>query len=169
MRCAGSWKCHEFWAGRSKVIATRTISGLTRQLRLTIEAEMRGGWTYILAGRTGTLYTGVTSDLFRRILEHRAGVRSGFASRYDCHRLVYIERFASITAAIDREKVIKGWTRAKKLALIEAGNPEWRDLAQFWGARMLMGNESIAEENAKESLRTRLPIGSSQTKSGWRR
>jgi putative endonuclease len=116
----------------------------------------QGGWVYILAGRTGTLYTGVTSDLFRRVMEHRRGIRSGFASRYDCHRLVYFERFAHILPAIAREKTIKGWTRARKIALIESMNPEWRDLAQHWGARILMGNESMAEEDAKEQQRNEL-------------
>jgi putative endonuclease len=121
----------------------------------------RGGWIYILQGRTGTLYTGVTSDLVRRVLQHRAGIRSGFATKYDCHRLVYFEVFASIMAAIHREKVIKGWTRAKKLALIESKNPEWRDLAKFWGAQMLTGNESIAEAELKERQRIRLSLDSS--------
>jgi putative endonuclease len=64
-------------------------------------------WVYVLAGRTGTLYTGVTSDLYRRALEHRAKVRSGFAAKYACNRLVFYEESGDIERAIDREKQIK--------------------------------------------------------------
>ena len=122
---------------------------------------MKRGWVYILCGRTGTLYTGVTSDLYKRVLQHRNGVRSGFASKYDCHRLVYFEEYGDIANAIDREKKIKGWTGAKKLALIQAKNPEWRDIAQHWGQPMLMPNQSIREENERQQRRIRLPLDSS--------
>ena len=94
------------------------------------------GWVYILAGRTGTLYTGVTSDLYRRVLEHREKIRPGFAAKYDCNRLVFYEASGDIGRSIDREKQIKGWTRAKKIALIESLNPEWKDLAEGWGKPM---------------------------------
>ena len=84
---------------------------------------------YIVAsGRNGTLYVGVTSDLVRRIGQHRAADGSGFAARYGCTRLVHFELHADMNAAITREKQIKGGSRARKLALIEAGNPSWRDL-----------------------------------------
>ena len=92
---------------------------------------MSGAWVYILWGRTGTLYTGAASNLHRRIREHRKLSASGFAARYDCHKLVYQERLDSMTAALLRAKTIKGWTRAKKIALIKSINPEWKDLAQF--------------------------------------
>jgi putative endonuclease len=76
------------------------------------------------------LYIGVTSDLTNRIAEHRAGVHpSSFTQRYNVDRLVYFELTSDIQAAIAREKQLKGWTRAKKIALIESENPEWRDLA----------------------------------------
>src|SRR5271156_434591 len=114
---------------------------------------MRRGWVYILVGRTGTLYTGVTSDLYSRVLQHRKGIKSGFASKYDCHRLAYFEEYGDIRSAIAREKMIKGWTRAKKIALIESLNPEWRDLAKDWGSQMLMPNQSIKEENERQKLR----------------
>jgi putative endonuclease len=90
---------------------------------------MSEGWVYILCGRTGTLYTGATTDLDRRVREHRKPSATGFASKYDCHRLVYQERLDSMAAALKREKLIKGWTRAKKLALIRSINPQYRDLA----------------------------------------
>ncbi|MHB1958167.1 MAG: GIY-YIG nuclease family protein [Acidobacteriaceae bacterium] len=72
------------------------------------------GWVYILAGRTGTLYTGVTSNLYRRVLEHRGKIYPGFAAKYDCNRLVFYEGSGDIGRSIYREKQIKGWTRAKK-------------------------------------------------------
>ncbi len=91
---------------------------------------MRRGWVYILVGRTGTLYTGVTSDLYSRVLQHRNGIKSGFASKYGCNRLAYFEEYGDISSAIGREKTIKGWTRAKKITLIESLNPELKDLAE---------------------------------------
>ncbi|MFN3653045.1 MAG: GIY-YIG nuclease family protein [Armatimonadota bacterium] len=84
--------------------------------------------TYILASRTRKLYVGVTSDLERRILEHRSGTGSEFTRRYRIFRLVWYEHFDSPIAAIEAEKRIKGWTRARKLALVESTNAEWRDL-----------------------------------------
>ena len=85
--------------------------------------------TYIMAsGRNGTLYVGVTSDLPRRAWEHREGQVAGFTSTYGCKRLVWFELHATMEHAIAREKQIKGGSRAKKIALIEATNPDWRDL-----------------------------------------
>lgn len=87
------------------------------------------GFVYILASRrNGTLYTGVTSDLVRRVWEHREGVSPGFTKRYGCKTLVYFEIFDDIGDAIQREKAIKEWKRAWKLRLIEGANPTWRDL-----------------------------------------
>ena len=84
---------------------------------------------YILASqRNGTLYTGVTSDLPGRIGEHRQGVGSKFTAKYKVHPLVWFEMHATMDAAIAREKQIKAWRRAWKLALIEKDNPGWRDL-----------------------------------------
>ena len=86
---------------------------------------------YILASkRNGTLYTGVTTDLPRRIWEHKNDVAEGFTKRYGVHTLVYCEFLSDIRAAIVREKQIKKWNRAWKLELIEQENPEWRDLAE---------------------------------------
>ncbi len=84
---------------------------------------------YIMASRrNGTLYTGVTSDLPKRAFQHRKGLGGGFATRYDCNRLVYYELHGDMAAAIGREKQIKKGSRTKKLALIEGMNPTWRDL-----------------------------------------
>jgi putative endonuclease len=84
---------------------------------------------YIMASkRNGTLYTGVTSDLVQRGWQHRNGVIDGFTKRYGCKLLVWFEPAATMHAAITREKQIKAGSRRKKLALIEQGNPDWRDL-----------------------------------------
>jgi putative endonuclease len=84
---------------------------------------------YILVSKPrGTLYVGVTSDLGRRIFEHKTGVVGGFTARYGVHRLVYAESHASMEDAILREKQIKKWRRAWKIEMIERANPTWRDL-----------------------------------------
>ena len=86
-------------------------------------------WVYILAsGRNGTLYTGMTSNLAKRIYEHREGLRPGFTARYGVKRLVWCEDFPTALEAITSEKRIKRWRRAWKLALIERANPQWLDL-----------------------------------------
>ena len=83
---------------------------------------------YMMASRkNGTIYTGVTSNLVQRAWQHRSGAR-GLASRYGCKRLVWYEVGGDMVGAITREKQIKGGSRAKKIALIDATNPEWRDL-----------------------------------------
>ena len=86
-------------------------------------------YVYILANRSRTLYTGVTNDLQRRIVEHANGVVPGFTSRYRIFRLVHFELFGDVRAAIAREKEIKGWRREKKIWLVERGNPSWEDLS----------------------------------------
>ncbi len=84
---------------------------------------------YILASdRNGTLYTGVTGDLIRRIHEHKEDVVQGFTKKYGVHKLVYFEEHAEPTVAIQREKNIKHWIRRWKVELIEKTNPTWRDL-----------------------------------------
>ena len=86
---------------------------------------------YIVASkRNGTLYTGVTNDLERRMYEHKNKLVPGFTSRYDVNKLVYFESCPSVQVVIEREKQIKGWTRKWKLALIESVNPEWKDLSE---------------------------------------
>jgi putative endonuclease len=89
----------------------------------------KGGCVYILASRrNGTLYTGVTSDLLRRVSEHRLGLTPGFATKHGVKSLVWFEDHGDIEAAISREKALKRWRRAWKIALIEETNPQWLDL-----------------------------------------
>ena len=78
--------------------------------------------------QNGTLYTGITSDLARRVYEHRNGLVEGFTEKYKVHMLVWFEAHASAESAISREKQIKWWKRKWKLELIEESNPEWKDL-----------------------------------------
>lgn len=93
----------------------------------------RGGWTYILTNKPfGVLYVGVTSDLVRRIEQHRGGLGSSFCRRFNLTRLVLVEEHIAIEDAIVREKRLKNWNRAWKLGLISDHNPEWRDLAEQW-------------------------------------
>jgi len=86
-------------------------------------------WVYILASkRNGTLYTGFSGALVRRIGQHREDRIEGFTKRYGVHRLVWFEEYGDVSLAIAREKQIKGWNRAWKIRLIEKENPEWTDL-----------------------------------------
>ena len=88
-----------------------------------------GGYVYILASdRNGTLYIGVTSDLVRRVYEHREEVVDGFTKRHRIKTLVYFEHYDSIRDALQREKTLKKWPREWKLNLIERSNPNWHDL-----------------------------------------
>ena len=89
---------------------------------------------YLLASqRNGTLYVGVTSDLLARMYQHRNGLRPGFTRDHRIRMLVWFEQHQTMDAAILREKRIKKWKRAWKLALIEVDNPGWRDLAEDFG------------------------------------
>ncbi len=83
-----------------------------------------------MTNKSRTLYIGVTSDLTKRVEEHRNKLVEGFTKKYNVTRLVYFEEFESIDLAIRREKQIKGWLRKKKIDLIESVNPEWKDLAE---------------------------------------
>ncbi len=86
-------------------------------------------YIYILANKkNGTIYTGVTNDIVRRVFEHKQDFVDGFSKKYDLKRLVYFDSFESIYDAITMEKRIKRWRREWKLALIEKLNPEWQDL-----------------------------------------
>ena len=89
-------------------------------------------YVYIMTNGKRTLYTGVTKNLYRRVYEHKEKLVPGFTKRYNIDYLVYIECTSDVVAAITREKQIKGWTRAKKISLIESSNPEWRDLSLDW-------------------------------------
>jgi putative endonuclease len=89
-------------------------------------------YVYILSSRSRTLYIGVTNALRSRVLEHREKVPGSFTARYNIDRLVYFERFKYINNAIARERELKDWNRAKKVALITTKNPTWEDLAADW-------------------------------------
>jgi putative endonuclease len=105
------------------------MAGLVPAIHVLRDALMSGGYVYILAsGPNGILYVGVTSDLIRRVYEHRNGIVAGFTKRYCVKRLVYFEYHEEIQAAIQREHNIKHWSRKWKVRLILAGNPEWNDL-----------------------------------------
>jgi putative endonuclease len=90
-------------------------------------------YVYLTADRhRGTIYTGMTNALERRLSQHKERSAPGFTSKYHADRLVYYEETSDVLVAIAREKQIKGWTRAKKIALIESANPNWDDLSESW-------------------------------------
>ena len=93
---------------------------------------MKEYYVYILANASRRIYVGVTNNLERRVYEHKYKLIPGFTSKYNIHRLVYFESTFDVTAAITREKQIKGWLRSKKIALIETLNPLWNDLSAEW-------------------------------------
>lgn len=89
-------------------------------------------YVYILSSFRKALYIGVTGNLLARLEQHRTGTGSRFADRYRTSRLVYLEYGTSVHGAIRREKQIKGWTRSRKIALIESVNPDWREITEGW-------------------------------------
>ena len=96
---------------------------------------MLGGRTYyiyILTNKSGTLYTGVTGNLKRRVWQHKTKEVKGFTRKYNIDKLIYYETFGDVWSAIAREKQIKGWVRRRKLGLIGSMNAEWRDLSEGW-------------------------------------
>jgi putative endonuclease len=95
-------------------------------------STMKTYYVYIMASKSRTLYTGVTSNLERRVLEHRCQLLPGFTARNNINRLVHFEACCDIVAAITREKQIKSWSRKKKIALIESANRDWKDLSDGW-------------------------------------
>ena len=126
-----------------RILGTFSLTPVTRdtgELPKTCHPErsegpvfrMRHFYVYIMASKSRVLYTGVTNNLRRRVWEHKNGVIPGFTRDYRIHRLVYFEEFKYVDNAITHEKRIKGWLRKKKVALIEAMNPTWEDLAADW-------------------------------------
>ena len=93
---------------------------------------MKKYYIYIVSSLSGTLYTGVTSNIEHRVYKHKHKLINGFTKKYNVDRLVYFEETTDINAAIAREKEIKGWRRSKKIALIKSLNPKWEDLAADW-------------------------------------
>jgi putative endonuclease len=85
-----------------------------------------------MTNKSGTLYTGMTNNIEKRVFEHKNKLVRGFTKKYNISRLIHLETFSDAYSAIAREKVIKGWLRKKKIELIESGNPDWKDLTQDW-------------------------------------
>ena len=115
----------------------------------------RGAYfVYILASKSRRLYVGVTSDLERRVYEHKHKLAEGFTRQYRIDRLVHYEETPDALVAIGREKQIKGWRRAKKVALIESVNRKWRDLAEKWYTEALDAEKRL-EQLQQGAERTR--------------
>jgi putative endonuclease len=87
---------------------------------------------YIMASLTGTFYIGVSGNLHKRVFQHKFHHYEGFTARYEVVRLLYFESYDDVHKALAREKQLKGWSRAKKIALFERRNPQWKDLASEW-------------------------------------
>jgi len=94
--------------------------------------DERRYFVYIMTNPSRTLYTGLTNSIRRRVREHKLKLTPGFAAQYNITRLVYHESFGDVRNAIEREKQIKAWTRAKRVALVESMNPKWDDLSRDW-------------------------------------
>jgi len=110
------------------------MAGLDPAIHLYGASAMKGGWVYIMTNKPrGTLYVGVTSNLARRAWEHREGLVDGFTKQYGLKLLVYAEQHDTIEEAIQREKLIKHWSRAWKVDLIRKANPGWSDLYESIG------------------------------------
>jgi putative endonuclease len=125
--CAGPWR-------RPKDLACRPRRHVRHGApRAPLGSPMHSYHVYILASIGKTLYIGVTNDLSHRVQQHKTGMIPGFTSKYKVNRLVYFETFADVYLARAREKQLKGWVRRRKIALIEADNPEWEDLADQIG------------------------------------
>lgn len=93
---------------------------------------MKECYVYIMSNQSRILYTGVTTDLQQRVLQHKLKLIDGFTSKYNLTMLVWYEVFPDINQAIESEKTIKAWRRSKKIAIIEQLNPRWEDLAENW-------------------------------------
>ena len=100
-------------------------------------------FVYILSSKSRRIYTRVTGDLYRRVMQHKRGEIEGFTRRYKINRLVYYREFQYVRDAIRTETVLKGWLRSKKVALIERENPTWDDLADDWGKPWTPLNASV--------------------------
>lgn len=100
--------------------------GMTANVQLW---RMKNYYVYLLSNESKMTYTGITSNLVKRVWEHKSKTKPGFSQRYNLYKLVYVERFEDVRLAIAREKEIKAWRRSKKVILIESQNPRWNDYA----------------------------------------
>jgi putative endonuclease len=89
-------------------------------------------WVYIMASKSGTIYIGITNNLYNRISAHKKGTGCAFTEKYSCHKLIYFEEYQYVQDAISREKQLKKWSRGKKELLIHRINPRWADLSLDW-------------------------------------
>jgi len=121
-----------------------------------------------MASRSLNLYVGVTNSVYRGALQHKSGEIAGFTKRYHINRLVYYEPFQYVRNAIAREKQIKGWPPAKKLALIKSVNPTWPDLAEDWGESIepLKPLPNPKSSAAKDSKASNEVVGSTKKDEG---
>jgi putative endonuclease len=131
-------------------------------------------YIYILCSATGTLYTGVTNNLERRICEHKQKLMRGFTRKYDVTRLVHFEIWGTPITAIAREKQIKGWRRSKKLALISTMNPKWEDLSKAWFSKPVPVTQKVVVANApkkavipSEARDQEQTVGCKRAKTPW--
>src|ERR1700759_4184931 len=116
------------------------MAGLVPAIHGLRYLRMTGGYRYFLTNKPkGILYVGGTSDLVRQVFEHRSGFVAGFTKRHNLKRLVYFEQFATIQDAIQREHNIKHWSRAWKVRLIVASNPNWDDLPEPFSRKKGVG------------------------------
>ena len=112
-------------------------------------------YVYIMASKGRVLYVGMTGFLMARVLQHKSGESGGFTARYHTDRLVYYELFRYVNNAIARETQLKKWRREKKVALVEAENPTWEDLAADWGKPCcLLTADSSARSRRTSAART---------------
>ena len=118
-----------------------------------------------MASLSGVLYIGVTSDLQTRVRQHKAGSFEGFSNKYRCHRLVYYEPYDYIQTVIGREKQLKGFTRRKKIAVIESLNPCRQDLSESWEREHLVPKQSMKEADEANAKRIKLSIDGSRPRS----
>lgn len=103
---------------------------MTKDEKLITEYSMKKSYVYIMSSLSKTIYIGVTNDLKRRVFEHKNPSENCFTKRYHVNLLVYYQRFSDIKKAIAREKQLKGWSRFRKIKLVESVNPGWNDLSK---------------------------------------
>jgi putative endonuclease len=111
-------------------------------------------YTYLVASKSGVLYVGMTNNLERRMFEHKAKRIPGFTAKYNVDRLVWNQMFRNVWEAIAAEKRIKGWSRAKKIALIEEQNPTWADLSKDWPGLAERVQEALSSRGTPRDLGT---------------
>ncbi len=114
------------------------------------DRERRSYCVYIMGSQSGTLYIGFTGNLHKRVFEHKFHQIEGFTNKYDVERLLYWASYDDVHKALAREKQLNGWSRTKKIALIESRNPHWLDLAKEWYPWMIGSSKAIRDASAPE-------------------